>query len=200
MNIIDISKPLIGTPEYEGDPETRVDKISSIENGDSCNLTAIYSCLHTATHSDAPSHFCFEGENIDEVDLQKYIGQCTVIEVPAGIITAEYVENNFPKKCARLLIKGHGKSFFMESAAYEAVESGICLIGTDANSIGIHGNQAKPHRAFLGSGVAVLEGLDLEKTVPGDYFLIAPPVKIGAVDGAPVRAVLISDYILWNKR
>ena len=29
-------------------------------------------------------------------------------------------------------------------------------------------------------------------------YTIIPLVKIGAIDGAPVRAVLIDDYILWN--
>ena len=41
--------------------------------------------------------------------------------------------------------------------------------------------------------------IDLSRVEPGDYYLIALPVKMGAIDGAPVRAVLIDDYILWNK-
>ena len=44
-----------------------------------------------------------------------------------------------------------------------------------------------------------LENLDLSAVEPGDYYLIALPVKMGAIDGAPVRAVLIDDYILWNR-
>ena len=119
--------------------------------------------------------------------------------IPPGVITGEYVNRYFPKKCSRLLIKGDSQSFFMESAAYEAVDTGICLIGTDADSVGKSGNQIKPHKAFLQNGVAILENLDLSKVEPGDYYLVALPVKMGAIDGAPVRAVLIDDYILWNK-
>ncbi len=199
MNIVDISRPLLTTIEYPGDPETRLDAVQRIENGDECNLSAVYACVHTATHADAPCHFLEGGETIEEADLNKYIGQCTVIEVPPGVITGEYVNRYFPKKCTRLLIKGDAQSFFMESAAYEAVDTGICLIGTDADSIGKSGNQLKPHKAFLQNGVAVLENLDLSQVEPGDYYLIALPVKMGAIDGAPVRAVLIDDYILWNK-
>ena len=199
MNIIDISRPLLTTIEYPGDPETRLETVSSIKNGDSCNLSAVYACVHTATHADAPCHFLDGGETIEDADLYKYIGQCTVIEVPPGVITGEYVNSHFPKKCERLLIKGDSQSFFMESAAYEAVDTGIRLIGTDADSIGKTGNQIKPHKAFLGNGVAILENLDLSAVEPGDYFLIALPVKMGAIDGAPVRAVLIDDYVLWNK-
>lgn len=199
MNIVDISRPLLTTIEYPGDPETRLDTIQSIADGDSCNLSAVYSCVHTATHADAPSHFLEGGETIQDADLNKYIGQCTVIEVPPGIITGDYVNKHFPKHCSRLLIKGNAQSFFMESAAYEAVDTGLCLIGTDADSIGKSGNQLKPHKAFLGNDVAVLENLDLSAVEPGDYYLIAFPVKMGAIEGAPVRAVLIDDYILWNK-
>ena len=199
MNIVDISRPLLTTIEYPGDPETRLDAVQRIENGDICNLSAVYAWVHTATHVDAPYHFLEGGETIEEADLGKFIGQCTVIEVPPGIITGEYVNRYFPKKCTRLLIKGDAQSFFMESAAYEAVDTGICLIGTDANSIGKGNDQLKPHKAFLQNGVAILENLDLSEVEPGDYYLIALPVKMGAIDCAPVRAVLIDDYILWNK-
>ncbi|MDD6275554.1 MAG: cyclase family protein [Clostridia bacterium] len=199
MNIVDISRPLLTTLEYPGDPETKLDSVKSISRGDDCNLSAVYACVHTGTHSDAPSHFLDGGLNIDEVDLNKYIGKCTVIEVPPGVITGEYVDRFFPKSCERLLIKGDSQSFFMESAAYEALDSGLCLIGTDADSIGKSGNQLKPHKAFLQNGVAILENLDLSGVEPGDYYLIALPVKMGAIEGAPVRAVLIDDYILWNR-
>ena len=39
----------------------------------------------------------------------------------------------------------------------------------------------------------------LEQAEPGYYFLFAPPVKIEGVDGAPVRAVLIEDYVFWSR-
>ena len=175
MNIVDISRPLLTTIEYPGDPETRIDAVQRIANGDVCNLSAVYACVHTGTHADAPDHFLEGGETIDQVDLNKYIGQCTVIEVPPGVITGEYVNKFFPKKCTRLLIKGEAQSFFMESAAYETVDTGICLIGTDANSIGKGNDQLKPHKAFLQNGVAILENLDLSEVEPGDYYLIALP-------------------------
>lgn len=199
MNIIDISRPLLTTIEYPGDPETRLDTVHSIADGDECNLSAVYACVHTATHADAPSHFIEDGETIDQADLNKYIGRCTVIEVPPGVITGEYVDRFFPKKCERLLIKGDSQSFFMESAVYELLDSGLCLIGTDANSVGKSGSQLKTHKAFLQNGVAIVENLDLSGIDPGEYYLIAFPVKMGAIEGAPVRAVLIDDYILWNK-
>lgn len=199
LNIIDISRPLLTTIEYPGDPETRLDTVKSISSGDGCNLSAIYACVHTATHTDAPCHFIEGGKTVEELDLNKYIGHCKVIEVPPGVITGEYVNNFFPQKCDRLLIKGDAQSFFMESSAFETVDTGICLIGTDADSVGKSGSQAGTHKAFLMNDIAVLENIDLSGVEPGDYYLIALPVRTGAIDGSPVRAVLIDDYILWNK-
>ena len=197
MNIIDISRTLLKTIEYPGDPKTRHEQVRTIENG-GCNLSAVYSCVHTGTHADAPCHFIDGGETIEEADLNKFIGPCTVIEVPQGVISGEYVNRYFPKDCERLLIKGNCLCHFMDSESYEAVELGIKLIGTDADSVGRAGDQTEPHRAFLRNGVAILEGLDLRKVAPGNYFLMAAPVKMGEIDGAPVRAVLVDDYILWN--
>ena len=198
MKIIDISRTLCDTVEYPGDPKTKVERVRTIKDGDGCNLTALYSCLHTGTHADAPCHFIDGAQTIEELDLNKFIGPCTVIEAEAGAITGEYVDEKFPDKAERILIKGNGLARFIESGAYAAVDLGICLIGTDADSVGMAGNQSAPHKAFLNSGVAIIEGLDLKDVKPGRYYLFAPPVKVGAVDGAPVRALLLDDYVLWN--
>ena len=198
MNFIDISKDMLSAPVYPGDPETLVERISEIKRGNDCNLSAVFACVHAGTHADAPLHFIEDGASIDMIPPEVYIGPCTVIDVREGVITGEYVNGNFPFNCERLLIKGNGQAFFMDSAAEEAAALGIRLIGTDANSIGYHGNQIKPHKAFLGKGIAVLEGLDLSDVAPGSYFLIAPPVKLGGLEGAPVRALLITDYIFWS--
>lgn len=198
MNIIDISRTLLKTVEYPGDPKTRVEQARTIKDGDVCNLSAVYSCVHTATHVDAPCHFIESGGTIEDEDIYKYIGPCEVIEVEPGVISGEYVNKFFPKNCERILIKGNGLCRFMDSAAYETVDIGVKLVGTDADSVGRAGDQAAPHKAFLRNGVAILEGLDLKNVAPGKYFLIAPPVKLGAIDGAPARALLIDDYILWN--
>ncbi|HZK39817.1 MAG TPA: cyclase family protein [Clostridia bacterium] len=200
MNLIDISRDTIASPVYPGDPETVVERVREIAGGHDCNLSAVFSCVHTGTHADAPLHFLEEGDSIDKIPPAVYIGPCMVIEVDQNLITGEYVNSNFPHPCERLLIKGKGRAFFMDSAAEEAAALGIRLIGTDANSIGYKGNQIKPHKAFLGKGVAVLEGLDLSAVSPGNYFLIAPPVKLGGLEAAPVRALLITDYIFWSAK
>lgn len=197
--MIDISRDILKTPVYPGDPEGYVDEIESFKAGGHCNLNAFYTCLHTGTHIDAPLHFIEGGASIDRFLPELFIGECRVIEAPPGPITGEYAEEHFPQGgCEKLLIKGNGFSYLMESSAFLVADAGVKLIGTDSASIGIHGTNQVVHRALLSRGVLVLEGLDLSNVAPGKYFLIAQPLKISGVEAAPCRAVLVEDYLFWS--
>lgn len=199
MKIIDISRKFFSCDIYPGDPEPKAEQVCEIGEESDCNLSVVHACVHTGTHADAPLHFISGGDTIDKLPLDPFIGPCTVIEVPNGVITGDYVDRCFPEKCERLLIKGNGKAFFMDSSAEELAERGLLLIGTDSLSVGCKGNQTGPHKAFLHGGVAVLEGLDLTDVKAGNYFLFAPPVLYDGLEGAPARAVLIDDYIFWSR-
>ena len=199
MEIVDISRDLVKTPVYPGDPEGYVDPILSLRAGDNCNLNSIYTCLHTATHVDAPLHFIDGGATIDKFPPELFIGECVVVEAPPGPITGAYAEDNFPWQGAeRLLIKGNGLSYLMESSAYYVVDSGIKLIGTDSQTIGNHGSNQVIHRALLSADIPIIEGLDLSDVEPGRYFLMAQPLKISGVEAAPCRAVLVKDHLFWS--
>ena len=88
MKIYDITQEVFGCTVYPGDPSPERFKMLSIENGDVCNLTAFKMCAHNGTHVDAPFHFYADGKTIDQVDLDKFIGQAYVAE-HEGELTAE---------------------------------------------------------------------------------------------------------------
>ncbi len=201
MDVIDVSRDLLKTPVYPGDPEGYIDDVQSIKRGDRCNLNAVYSCLHTATHIDAPLHFIEGGKSIEQFPPELFLGECAVVEAPPGPITGAFAEENFPwRDCERLLIKGNGLSYLMEASAYYIVDSGIKLLGTDAQSIGNHGSNDVIHKAILSADIPIIEGLDLTDVEPGRYFLIAEPIKIGGLEAAPCRAVLVKDHLFWTGR
>ncbi len=201
MEIIDISRDLLKTPVYPGDPEGYVDNIKSIRAGDNCNLNAVYTCLHTATHVDAPLHFIDGAGGMETLPLDLFIGECLVVETPPGPITGAFAEEHFPwQDCERLLIKGNGLSHLMDSSAYYIADSGIKLIGTDSQTIGISGSNESIHRALLSENIPIIEGLDLSNVAPGRYFLMAQPLKIAGVEAAPVRAVLVKEHLFWSGR
>jgi len=198
MELIDISRDLLTSPVYPGDPFPRVEAVQEIARGADCNLSVLYTCVHTGTHCDAPLHFLENGAGVECLPPEACIGPCTVAEVPPGEITGEYVNERFPQRCERLLLKGDGKAYFMDSAAEEAAALPLLLIGTDALSIGRSGNQIRPHKAFLSRNVVILEGLDLSEVVPGDYFLFAAPLKLVGLEAAPARVFLARGHIFWG--
>lgn len=198
FNVIDITRDLVTTPVYPGDPEPRLAAFSSIPAGDVCNIAVLTTALHCGTHVDAPLHFIASGDPINAYDPGIFVGECKVVEVPPGRITGEYVDRHFPKGYSRVLLKSGGKAYFDKTGAEEAAYFGIKLIGTDANSVGCAEDQVGPHQAFLRENVALLENLDLSRVKPGNYFLIAPPVKIAGVEAAPARALLLEGYIFWS--
>lgn len=198
MKIIDISNDLLTAEVYEGDPVPELAPVAEIKNGSTYNLNALYAGLHNGTHMDAPLHFLEDAPDISEVPLEACIGPCRVIEVSPGIITGELVENAFPRGVERILLKGDGKAFIHETAAEAMAYYGCRLCGTDGLTVEPPHGTGQTHRAFLQENVVLLEGLNLSDAKNGEYFLIAPPVKIGGAEAAFTRAVLVSDYIFWS--
>ena len=190
MIIHDISRDTINTPVYDGDPETRAERIKSIENGDGYNLTEISMSVHTGTHIDAPLHFYDEGSSIDNIRLNTFFGKCTVISV-SGILTGEDMERLLPYCKRRVLFHGEGKTFISHSAAIVLAESRVVLVGTDAQSIAPSFDEERTHRELARAGVVILENLNLSAIDDGEYDLCAFPIKLGGLEAAPCRAIIL---------
>ena len=68
---------------------------------------------------------------------------------------------------------------------------GVRLIGVDSPSVDPQDSKSMDaHHALRRADMRVLEGLVLDAVPPGDYELIALPLKIEGLDASPVRAVL----------
>ncbi len=189
MKILDISRELFSSPSYPGDPVPKRELLRRMDMGDSYNLSGYYACCHSATHLDAPLHFVDGGASVDQIDLSRCIGPCTVVEM-SGIVTGADIDRLSPAMEKRFLLKGNGKAFFSRSAAFALSMTGCLIVGTDAQSIAAPEDEAGPHLEFLGAGIPILEGLDLSQAEPGEYRLICLPLFLGGAEAAPVRAVL----------
>jgi arylformamidase len=77
-----------------------------------------------------------------------------------------------------------------EEAAQWLAERKPLLIGVDYLSIAPYNAGGPTHRAILGAGIWVIEGLDLSKTEAGDYEMICLPLKLAGAEGAPARVAL----------
>lgn len=198
MQIIDISNDLLTAEVYPDDPVPELAAMTSLSDGALYNVSALYAGLHNGTHIDAPLHVFSDGADVASVPLDSCIGPCAVLSVPAGLITGDFMERNYPSGAERVLLKSNGRAFLHDSAAEVMLRLGCRLIGTDGLSIEAENASGSVHRALLNRGMVLLEGLNLENVKDGNYFLFAPPIKIGGGDAAFTRAVLITDYIFWS--
>lgn len=185
MKIIDISRGIMKAPVYPGDPKPELTKISDISQGNEYNVSVLKACVHAATHIDSPSHCFPEGESIEQLALEKYIGKCKVISIDTEMKGENIGEIDMGDKNI-LLIKG---SFLLDKKNCEKIiAKGVSTIGTEMDTIGDN----EIHRFLLQKNIGIIEHLDLINVSEGEYFLFAPPIKIEGSDGAFTRAVLIT--------
>lgn len=208
MKIYDITFPISAeTPIYEGDPRVEIKTVNSIEKGDAANVSQICCGVHTSTHVDAPNHFIEGAKRVHELDLEKLIGNCLVIELDEKVmsIEPEHLENL--QDAERVLFKTRNSKFWNEAekgfrtdftyispeAAKFLVEKNIKLAGIDYLSVEKFGSEDfATHKTLLEKEVIIIEGLDLRGISGGKYELICLPLKYigGSGDGSPARTVL----------
>lgn len=195
MKIFDISQEVFGCKVFPGDPSPEKRTMLSIKNGDVCNLTAFSMCAHNGTHVDAPYHFLDDGNTIDKVELDRFIGYAYVAE-HCGDISAEDAKKiiEAAKTCDlrsvdRILIKG--TATVTKEAAEVFASSQIKLFGNESQTVGPEDAPMEVHLIMLGAKIVLLEGIRLDGVAEGVYILHAAPINLGGTDGAPCRATLM---------
>ena len=206
---IDVSVPVRpGMVYWPDDGPVRFEPVSRISKGAEANVTRLDMSAHTGTHMDAPLHFFDDDPGMEAFPLEIGMGRARVIAIEGkepidrgpledlGIETGERLLFRTVNSERAWWERDFDRDFVYVS--YEAAELlgeiGVALVGVDYLSVGGPGDEGGDvHRALLGAGAWVVEGLDLSAAEPGDYELICLPLKYvgGEGDGAPARAVLI---------
>lgn len=203
-NIIDISIPLSeSTIVYPGNPKIEIEKIKS--EASHSVISKISSGSHNGTHIDAPSHAIEDAVNIDDISLDVFMGPCRVLDCTGdvGAVEKDTLESHNVSKGERILLKTTNslrgyKEFYNdfvflspEGAEYLS-NMGVVLVGIDYLSIKQKGSKDnRPHTALLSKNIPILEGIDLSRVEPGQYTLVAFPLRYIGIDGAPTRAILL---------
>lgn len=208
MKIFDVTVAVSEhVPIYEGDPRVEIESVKSIDGGDSANVSNLCFGAHTGTHIDAPNHFIDGTRRVEDLDLDKLVGPCRVVELDDSVVSIEPSHLDGLDGVERVLFKTRNSSFWSEQEkgfrtdfTYLAPESariladgGVKLVGIDYLSIEKFGSSDfATHITLLEKEVVILEGVDLRKIAPGDYELICLPLKYvgGTGDGAPARTIL----------
>lgn len=209
MPIYDISLPISpGLPVWPGDPSVVLERVSSMDLGAHDNVSRLACGVHTGTHVDAPNHFLNDKRTVETLSLDMLIGPVQVVQISedVGVITAAVLEMaEIPSGTLRLLLKTRNSRLWEHSlkefspdfvgvsqdGAEWLVRSGVQLVGIDYLSIAPYKQSIPTHRALLGPGIVILEGLDLSAVSPGIFTLYCLPLKLVGSDGAPARVILV---------
>jgi arylformamidase len=206
MRIRDISVELaMGTPEWPGDTPYTCGWTASIADGSSVNLSSLTTSPHVGTHADAPIHVQDGWPGAHELPLDAFYGPAVVIDVTSasGELSFADIEPAISQhRLERLLLKtgsGIAGGVFPESwpalseqCARTLLGLGLRLLGVDAPSVDSRESKnLAVHKMLFAGGAFLVENLDLRRIQPGAYELIALPLKVMALDAAPLRAVLI---------
>lgn len=205
-NWIDISLTIhTGMAHWPDNPAITIEPSQCLAHGDVCNVSKITIGSHTGTHVDGINHFIKGGLGIDQMPLEATIGKARVIPIQdsESIKVAELEPYNL-QAGERVLFKTvnskrcYQSDKFVEDFVYISTEAAqylaqkqVCTVGVDYFSVGgYQGNVVEVHHALLGSGIWVIEGLNLSQVEPGEYELICLPIKIKDGDAGLARAIL----------
>jgi len=209
VKLVDISTPISATMAvFPGDPPVAVRRVRSIEARDPYNLSELSMSTHTGTHVDPPFHFVPTGPTADQLDLETLNGPCHVLDVPdeRRTVDADVIES-LPEGTERVLLRTGNSALWAASEAffpdYVALTMGaadalvrrrVRLVGIDALSIERDSTGTFPvHHRLLGANVLILEGLRLAGVPAQACELRCLPLRLLGGDGAPARAVLLTD-------
>lgn len=203
--MFDISVPFApSTPPWPGDTPCSCGWAWSRAAGASVNVGKIETSPHVGTHADAPLHVADDAPGADALPLEPFIGAATVVDVRGrtGVLDLDALRAaGCPEGVERLILRTDrtvATGIFpdtwptLTSAAAEAlVRGGLRLLAVDCPSVdGRESTTLEVHHRLFRGGAYVLENLDLRAVPAGHYHLHAAPLKTGAFDAAPARALL----------
>jgi arylformamidase len=161
---------------------------------------------HFGTHLDAPIHFIENGKTIDQLDLNKLIGEVFVLEIRGkrSISGSDLSVSKIPKGCNKLILKTDNQIYWdqniqifqqdfcsiNESGAKWLVENGFHFIGIDYLSIQRFNDGPETHQILLNSEIIIVESLNLKNVTQGLYEIICLPLNLQGLEGSPVRALI----------
>ena len=203
----DISQALRpGLPVWPGDTAFSSERRWVIGDGGSpVNVASFQASTHAGTHADAPLHYHPTGADSASLDLTPYLGPCRVVDArgAGGAVTVDFLAARLADPPPRVLLRTyevfphHAWDAAFTAVAPDAIDwlasRGVRLIGVDAPSLDPQDSKTMDaHHAVRAHDLRILEGLVLDHVPPGDYELIALPLKLDGLDSSPVRAVLRS--------
>ncbi len=202
--IIDISQPLSpGMAGFPGDAPYTEEWTFRIGPGCPVNVSRVSFSVHCGSHADAPLHYDAGGAAAGAMPLAPVLGPCRVIDARGAgpLCLPGEIEAALSGAPPRILLQlGEARDPHLWPSGFRALDpaviallarNGVMLVGIDTPSVDPETSKALPaHQACRAANMRILENLVLAHVTPGDYELIALPLRFNNLDASPVRAVL----------
>ncbi len=200
--MIDITRRLYdGHPVWPGDTPYSFELTWKMSEGAAVNVGKLTTTTHLGTHLDAPWHYTQEGGKLESIPLSVLIGPCQVVDARGQQALDVPFLRSLELRAERVLFHTGQPdewrdfpqefTYVLPTAVDYLATQGVRLFGTDAPSVDPLTSKDLPgHKAFARNGIFIVEGLALEAVRPGEYELIALPLRLEGADASPVRAIL----------
>ncbi|MFN7693422.1 MAG: arylformamidase [Burkholderiales bacterium] len=200
--IWDISPPVhANSPIFPGDEAFSLRWTARLTPDCPVNLSAVTTSPHVGAHADAPLHYANEGNSIDAVDLNDYLGPCRVIHaIGVSLVEPVHLQHHLQALPERVLLRTcqRADTVWRDDFPAYAPETLALLAGLGVRLVGIDTASVDPaqsktldaHQQLRRHDLRVLENLVLDDVPEGDYELIALPLRWVGACASPVRAIL----------
>ncbi len=210
--IHDISPPI--TPRlavWPGDTPFSREVLCDMGAGANITLSTIRTTVHLGSHADGPNHYNHPADGVGEQPIDQYLGPCHVLDARvkrgcrvaigdvawpggsgAGASSLRHTRVLFKTGTFPDPERWNSDFAALEPELIDALAvRRVTTVGIDTPSVDLQESKDLPaHAAVARAGMAILEGLVLGAVPPGEYELIALPLRLMGVDASPVRAVL----------
>ncbi|MBI3075701.1 MAG: cyclase family protein [Deltaproteobacteria bacterium] len=184
-------------------------------------VSSVHASVHTGSHIDSPLHVFADGKTTAELPLERVIGEAVVVDLTHVQANQAISVEDLRKGGAEQVrsgdivllhtgwtdrMFGQFPRFFTESPYFPA-ESAEWLVARGPKAIGFDffeeyaarlkdftSEDFPMHRAILGKGVVIMEGLTNLGALPSRRVqFFAPFFKLGETEGAPARFFALVD-------
>lgn len=195
---------------YPGDSPVRFTTLRTIKDT-GYHVSELCMSTHAGTHVDVPFHVILDDRTVDKLPLESLVGEAEVLDLGdmshGDEITSAHLDPFAARVSAgaRLLLKtGWGKRWgepgyfddfpsLSEGAAMWLASRKVAFVGIETPSMNPR-NDKEVHKTLLSAGVVAVENIaNLDQLTRDRVFLVALPLKLAGLDGAPVRAIAIED-------
>lgn len=209
MRVFDLSHTLHNDmPVYSKPNGPNIKKVATIET-DGYEETFLSMFSHNGTHMDSTKHMDKDGETLDSLQVENFLGKGLLIDVSnKETIELDYLKEYDDKIQNNdfIIFKSNWSKYWGEEKYYEnyptlseecaeyIASTSIKGIGMDMLSVDSYDSvDFNIHKILFKGKKLIVENLNNLEGLPEEFLFIATPLKFNNADGSPVRAIAIAD-------